>query len=233
METTVAGCLVLMEATWQGGHERDSRPGTVCDLTTLAPCCTFWCFPPRLLSPLLKRPRLSLLSRKQLRHMHAHSPAPSELNPGYCYPFSPSKHSFNRQRNHLADSFLDHKTPNDGFGNRVLLLICALWSNVVYFLGQAWSAWKRGNVERGMKQGGCSCEAEMWSGACVALALKAVWQTHWHHGAQRMGGGGEGGGRRGRGRKFAGHPDAGKSMYSQGRREELQHPNRRISGTSP
>lgn len=32
METTVAGCLVLKEATSEGGHGRDSRPGNVCDL---------------------------------------------------------------------------------------------------------------------------------------------------------------------------------------------------------
>lgn len=42
---------------------------------------------------------------------------------------------------------------------------------------------------------GCSCEAEMRSGACVALALTAVQQTRWHHRAEKMGGG-DGGPRR-------------------------------------
>ena len=37
METTVAGCLVLKEATSDGGHGRDSRPGNVCDLAVLTP----------------------------------------------------------------------------------------------------------------------------------------------------------------------------------------------------
>lgn len=37
METTVAGCLVLKEATSEGGHGRDSRPGNVCDLAVLTP----------------------------------------------------------------------------------------------------------------------------------------------------------------------------------------------------
>lgn len=39
------------------------------------------------------------------------------------------------------------------------------------------------------KTGGVSCEGEIRSAACVALALTAVWQTHWHHSVEEMHGG--------------------------------------------
>lgn len=163
--------------------------------------------------------------------MNTHT-SPSEQKLGYCHPFPASQSYFNKQRNHLADTFLDHKTPNDGFG-----ILCFYWSaSNVYFLGQAWSAWKRGNGGGRGGWGGCrmrgrSCEAEMWSGACVALALTAVWQTHWHHRAEKTGGGGGGGGGRRR-RQITGHPDAGKVCGAEAEGRNVIIPIGRFSGTS-
>lgn len=61
----------------------------------------FWCFPPQLLS---FQPQKLLLS---LSGKHTHT--------GHCNPFPALQNYFNKQRNHEADTFLDHKTPNVGF----------------------------------------------------------------------------------------------------------------------
>ena len=85
----------------------------------------------------------------------------------------------------------------------------------------------------GCRMRGCSCEAEMWSGACVALALTAVWQTHWHHRAEKTGGGGGGGGGGGRRkRQITGHPDAGKVCGAEAEGRNVIIPIGRFSGTS-
>lgn len=55
METTVAGCLVLKEATSERGHGRDSRPGNVCDLAALTPPPHCRCFPAQCLAIYIKK----------------------------------------------------------------------------------------------------------------------------------------------------------------------------------
>lgn len=89
METTVAGCLVLKEATSEGGHGRDSRPGNVCDLAVLTPHHTA---------------DVSLLSVWHFTSNYTHTHTYIE------------RYTLNKERNCDADTFLDHKTPNDGFG---------------------------------------------------------------------------------------------------------------------
>lgn len=75
-----------------------------------------------LLSSLLQTPLLSL-SWKQ-----THSPPVPLFQPPYALsshlsrslataaPFIASHNYFNKRRNHLADTFLDHKMPSEGFG---------------------------------------------------------------------------------------------------------------------
>lgn len=73
METTAAGCLVLMEATWQGGHEKDSRPGAVCDPTTLVLRLTFDVSLLDFYHCSLRDPLLSLSGKQKHTCTHTHS----------------------------------------------------------------------------------------------------------------------------------------------------------------
>lgn len=157
-----------MEATWQKrSWERQQARRCVRSHRTRSPP-HFWCFP---FSSFIVAPSETLvLTVMKADTLSPHSPGSfvsSEQKLGYCHPAS--HNYFNKHRNYLANTFLDHKMPNKGFGIlgfywSVFPLI--KWAKPSQLWGEERGWW--GDEARGW---GCSCEAEMWYGACVALAL--------------------------------------------------------------